>query len=97
MTAEGWGSPEEVERRRRILLSVWAYAYEIEDTSLVSDHVFDAEALKVDLSVSTGNTKLDNFFRREFDPSTGVWVHNHPEKTKLKQAFLRHHKTKEQV
>lgn len=88
-----WGSPEEVERRRRILLSVWAYAYEFENTSLVSDARFDEEARMVDLSISTGNRKLDNFFRREFAPDTGMWVTKHPELRKLRQAYLRHHKS----
>lgn len=84
-----WGSPEETERRRRILLSVWAYAYEYEDVSLVADHVFDEDARKVDLSISTGNRKLDNFFKREFAPDTGMWIAKHPELHKVRRAYAR--------
>lgn len=78
-----WGTPEETERRRRILLAVWAYAYEALDHSLVSDERFDREAKLVDVSVSTGNPKLDKFFATHFADYTGQWVHKHPERWKL--------------
>ena len=83
MTPTPWGSPEEVERRRRIRLSVWAYAYEVLDVSLVDDHRFDDEALLVDLTVATGSPQLDAFFRRYFEAHTGQWVTKHPERQKL--------------
>lgn len=72
-----------VERRRRIRVAAWAYAYEVMNESLVSDHVFDAECLKVDLSVSTGDKKMDAWFKKHFDPSTGMWVRNHPDQAGL--------------
>lgn len=78
-----WGSPEEVERRRRILLAVWAYAYETLDHSLVSDETFDREAKLVDVSIATGNRKLDNFYKKHFADYTGQWVLKHPERVKL--------------
>lgn len=84
-----WGSPVEIERRRRILLSVWAYAYEMMDVSLVDDHTFDAECLKVNLLIATGNKKLDKWWRSNFDPSTGMWVRNHPEQGRLRQIAER--------
>ena len=65
--------------RLRIKLSVFAYAYEMVDNSLISDSEFDAMSLKVDPSIETGNKKLDRFFKKEFDPSTGMWIRNHPE------------------
>ncbi len=37
-----WGTPAEVERRRRILLALWAYAYECGDP-LVEDAEYDSE------------------------------------------------------
>lgn len=61
------------------MVSVWAYAYEYLAESLVSDHHFDAECLKIDLSVDTGNPKMDKFFRENFVPYSGVWVRRHPE------------------
>lgn len=78
-----WGTPKEIERRRRIRLSVWAYAYEVLDVSLVSDEVFDSEAKLVDLKVSTGNRRLDTFFRKHFADFTGQWVHKHPDLKRL--------------
>ena len=54
---------KEVERRRRIRLSVAAYAYEVHDDSVMSDGEFDKECLLVDISQTTGNRKLDNFFK----------------------------------
>ena len=85
----GWGSPVEVERRRRIRLAVWAYAYEFENDSLVDDATFDAEALKVDLAIDTGHRKLDAWFRKNFDPSTGMWIRRHPELHKVQALYRR--------
>ncbi|MCL5460188.1 hypothetical protein M3M33_16240, partial [Loigolactobacillus coryniformis] len=64
-----------------IRISVWAYAYEFETTSLVSDAEFDAECYKVNRAVLTGHSTLDGFFSdpNKFDPCTGQWIHQHPE------------------
>ena len=86
MTA--WGSPVEVERKRRIDLAVWAYSYEFEADSLVPDDVFDQTALLVDPSMDTGNEKMDTFFRTEFQPDTGQWVQSHPDIPGLKKIYL---------
>ena len=80
-----WGTPVEVERRRRIRLTLWAYAYEIADTPLVADHVFDHEAGKSDPSIETGH--LDDWWRACFNPSTGIWVHMHPELQKVRALY----------
>ncbi len=80
-----WGSPVEIERRRRIQVAVWAYAYEMLSESLVSDDTFDAESKLIDLSVSTGNTKMDLWFKANFTPDTGMWVRRHPGAARLKQ------------
>lgn len=66
---------------------MWAYAYEIENDSLVQDSRFDAEALAVDTSIKTGNRKLDNWFKKHFQPDTGMWIHNHPEKHKIAHIY----------
>lgn len=88
--APAWGSPVELERRRRIRVSVWAYAYELLDVSLVSDAEFDREAQAVDVNVSTGHPQLDAFFREHFADYTGQWVHKHPEKHKLAMLAKRY-------
>lgn len=82
-----WGTPEEIERRRRIFVSVWAYAYEYMNVSLVDDATFDAECLKIDLTIRTGNKKMDNWFRKNFNAFTGMWVRNHPEKAGLERIY----------
>jgi len=88
-----WGTPKEVETRRRILVSVWAYAYELADTprSLVPDHIFDAECymLAAGLRVDTDRPDLDYWFRGMFDPSTGMWIHKHPELDKIAKYYER--------
>ena len=74
------------ERRRRILVAAWAYAYEVESTPLVDDETFDREAALIRPEIETGHAALDEFFRTGFDPCTGMWVHCHPEKHKLRRV-----------
>jgi hypothetical protein len=75
------------EIRNRIRLSVAAYAYEYCHDSIMNDHEFDELSLKINPEVMTGDPKLDNFFREHFEPSTGMWVRNHPEKDKLRMLY----------
>lgn len=80
---------KEIERRRRIRLSLWAYAYEIRGESIVSDAVFDEEARKVDLTIDTGNPKMDKWFKENFADYTGSWIGKHPELDKLAALYER--------
>jgi hypothetical protein len=79
----------EFERRKRICVSLWAWAYEKHSASIVSDSHFDKTCLSIDTSVKTGNKRLDAFFESEFHPDTGQWVHKHPEKPKLEKLYQR--------
>ena len=72
------------EIRNRILVSVAAYAYEYLNSPIMSDSEFDALAQKIDLTQDTGNKKLDDFFKNNFNANSGMWIHKHPEKSKLK-------------
>ena len=83
-------SPKERQVWLRIRLSVAAWAYEVHDVSIMPDTDFDRLCMEVDPKVSTGNRKLDKFFRESFDPSTGQWVHKHPEKGKLEGLYRRY-------
>lgn len=80
-------------------MALWALAYEEYDTSLVSDAKFDATSIEVhkNRKVKTGHDVLDKFFAKTtgkgFDPSTGSWVHDHPEYDKLDALFQRLNKT----
>lgn len=67
-----WGSPKEIETRRRIKLAVWAYAYEFESHSIVSDQIFDIESYCVDVRIDTDNPMMDFWFRAFFEPCTGL-------------------------
>lgn len=73
--------------RLRIRLSVAAYAYELRNESIIPDSEFDCMCLKVEPEIETGNKKLDNFFRSEFNPSTGQWIHKHPELHKIAELY----------
>lgn len=87
-----WGSPVERERKLRIQLAVYAYAYEFDDTSLIDDHAFDQMCLRVNRSMSTGNEVLDQFFREVFQPHTGSWIHEHPDLHGVSRLYYRHYK-----
>lgn len=87
-----WGTtPAERQRWLRIRLSVAAWTYEMHSVSIMSDAEFDRLCLEVDPGVSTGNRKLDRFFREVFSPHTGQWVHRHPEKEKLERIAQKYH------
>lgn len=73
----------EIETHRRIKLSMAAYAYEILNRPIIDDHMFDSEAKKVDLNISTNRPDLDNWFRENFQPDTGQWIYKHPELDKI--------------
>ena len=75
-------------RRGRIRISVFACAYEMYDTSLLSDTEYDKLALSIDTTTRTDNTLMDDFFRDEYRPYTGSWVYNHPELGKLRLLTL---------
>jgi len=36
---------------------------------------------------------MDNFFKTEFNPSTGQWIHKHPELDKIKIIYHKYYKT----
>lgn len=75
------------EIRNRIRVAVAAFAYEMESDPVMSDAEFDALALKINPAVKTGNPVMDKFFAVQFDPSTGSWVHKHPNKKGLERIY----------
>jgi NAD-dependent DNA ligase len=81
------------EIRNRIKLSVAAYAYEMEDDSIMSDADFDNLCREIKVNESTGNEKMDNFFKTEFNPSTGQWIHKHPELNKIAEIYKKYYKS----
>jgi hypothetical protein len=87
----GTVTPKERQRWLRIRLSVAAWAYEVQDRTIMSDATYDRLCLEVDTSITTGNKRLDTFFKRHFDPNTGVWVRKHPEPRKLERIIELYH------
>lgn len=75
------------EIRNRIRLSVAAWAYEFKDDPIMSDNEFDSLAKNINPNEKTGNRKLDNFFKKHFMPDTGMWIHKHPERKKLRYIY----------
>lgn len=75
------------EIRNRIRLSVAAYAYEFESDPIMSDAEFDALAGEIEDWEPTGNQVMDEFFRDEFLPDTGLWVHKHPDIEGLRRIY----------
>lgn len=89
-----WGSKVEVETRNRIMVAVAAYAYEVEASPIMDDAAYDKLAASIDLTVDTANPDMDAWFRANFAPHTGQWVHTHPNKIALAcwAAYIREHK-----
>jgi hypothetical protein len=68
---------------KRYWVALAAYAYEIQDDPIMTDAQFDELARSIDISEKTDNPVWDKWFEENFNPSTGQWIHNHPEKEKL--------------
>lgn len=81
-----------VETRNRITLSLYAYAYEFDNTSIVTDSMFDELSLIINPNEKTNNKKLDKFFKQHFQPCTGMWIHKHPELEKIKNIYEKYFK-----
>jgi len=80
-------TPQQYQKKIRIQLSVWAYAYEVMHDPLVSDNRFDSLAKEVDLSIPTDNPEMDSWFKDNFAPFTGGWVHIHPHYNRLATIY----------
>lgn len=80
-------------RRNRIILAVAAWAYENSHRHTMTDAEYDqlSETVEAQRRIATGNSRMDNFFRRQFDPSTGLWVHKHPNKAGLERIYYQVH------
>ena len=91
-------TPEEIERRKRIRLSVAAYAYEMEANPTISDAEFDSLARSINPGMSTVEdrhdektkeryAKIDRFFAEKFSPDTGQWIYGHPELDRVRYVY----------
>jgi len=81
-----------LETKRRIKLSIWSYAYEFENVSLVDDNIYDIESYLIDLKKTTSRPDLDFWFICNFKPCTGMWINKHPELNKIKQLYNKYYR-----
>lgn len=81
-----------VEIRNRIKLAIAAFSYEYRDDPIISDAEFDELSRSINPEVTTGNSKLDSFFKNSFHPDTGMWIHQHPELRKLEVLYNKYYK-----
>lgn len=86
-----YSKEESDEIRRRIRLSVYAYAYEMMSVSLITDQEFDDMAKTIQPEFPTGNEELDTFFRTVFSPHTGQWIHDHPGKGEIAALYEKYY------
>jgi hypothetical protein len=86
-----WGSPVEIEVRKRIGIAVAAYAYEIANTPIMTDDQFDWAAEQINRRMGTCHPILDEFFATQFSPMTGMWIHQHPELDGIKRTFTHYY------
>ena len=84
--------PTEHQTWLRIRLSVAAYAYEFESDPIMPDAQFYSLCLEINPSVLTGNKVMDEFFKTQFDPSTGQWIHRHPELQGIRRTYEKYYK-----
>ena len=80
------------EIRNRIKLSIAAYAYEFLGESVMTDHEYDELSLKINPNEKTGNDMMDEFFKTQFQPDTGMWIRSHPEIKKLEYLYKKYYK-----
>jgi len=71
------------------MVTLWAYAYEFMGESLVSDAQYDEVSLKIRPQMSTGHEVLDEFFRTQFTPDSGMWIRWHPDLVAVDNAYCR--------
>ena len=82
--------------KSRILIAVYAYAYEVHNQSIVPDCEYDEISKKVeeDIKVATLRPDLDKFYQENFSADTGMWVHKHPELSKIRWIYSRYYANK---
>lgn len=78
---------QEIERHNRIKISLAAYAYEYENNSIMSDAEYDILSKQIDVSISTGNQSLDQWWSENFTAYSGQWIHQHPNLERIKELY----------
>lgn len=53
----------------------------------MSDKDFDDLSKSIDINIKTNKPKIDKWFKKNFQPCTGMWIHKYPELDKLKIIY----------
>lgn len=77
-----------LEIKRRIKVSVAAYAYEVESESIMSDAEYDSLSKLINPAIETGHEILDQFFREKFTDYSGAWILDHPELHRVRHTYF---------
>jgi len=73
----------------RTTVAYMAFLYEIKFDSPMPDLEWDALALKVDVTQSSGDIELDKWYKENYDPNTGSWIYSHPHKDQFEEYYVR--------
>lgn len=73
------------QKKLRIRVAIFAYAYEVLMESLIDDITYDDLAARIDTSIGTDRPDLDQWFKENYSEYTGSWVHKHPELSRIKE------------
>lgn len=84
------------ETRNRIRVAVAAYAYEVENASVMSDAEFDALCNEIDPTLATARAAEDEFFLIHFEPHTGSWIHKHPDLPGIRRLYRDFYKDRQE-
>jgi hypothetical protein len=93
---------QELERSKRIRLSVAAFAYEFTGEITLTDQEYERLAYSIDREVATWtdqtdkrqvkhSKKCDEFFKESFQPYTGQWIWQHPGLKGIEAIYRRVH------
>lgn len=82
--------------KERIEVTIAAYAYEFLNESFLTDFEYDelCKKVKENIHIKTGNKKWDKWFIKNFNADSGMWVHNHPDKSRLKFLYNEYYSKK---
>lgn len=67
----------------RIKVALAAYAYEILNTSVISDSQYDHYSSLINIAQSTDNKELDLWFKNNYTKESGMWIHRYLNKERL--------------
>ena len=78
---------KEVRRRTRLVIAAYQYENHPNGETVMTDAEFDAECLKVDVTIKTPRPDLDKWWGSQFQTCTGQWIHSYPEQDRISELY----------